>query len=215
MVPLPQTIVFDLDGTLVDSLADITASFQYAFASQGLPVPGDAEVHALMGKPLEVMYEHFAPTHVAALCAAYREHYPRNFINRSRLYPGVLGVLRTLRERGYRLAIATTKRSDMARRLAAALRLDVAVDHVQGTDGFPHKPAPDVIIKALGALGAEGVWMVGDTTTDIQAGRAAGLRTYAVSWGIHDAATLATASPDELQPDLQALLGRLPALSRG
>ena len=212
MTPQPQTIVFDLDGTLVDSLPDIIASFQYALTSLGLPTPSDAEVRALVGHPLEDMYARFAPEHAVTLCAIYREHYPRNFVNRSRPYPGVVELLRTLRERGYRLAVATTKRTDMARRFVEALGLTSAVDHIQGTDGFPHKPAPDVIHRALAALGASGLWMVGDTTHDILAGRAAGLRTYAVTWGNHDANLLASVSPDELQPDLARLLEHLPPL---
>ena len=214
MTPPPQTIVFDLDGTLVDSLPDIIASFQYALESHGLPSPSDAEVRALVGHPLEAMYARFAPEHVEALCLRYREHYPRNFVNRSRPYPGAVELLRTLRARGYSVAIATTKRTDMARRFVEALGLLPEVDHVQGTDGFPHKPAPDVIHRALAALGTGGLWMVGDTTHDILAGRAAGLRTYAVTWGTHDATLLATASPDELQPDLGRLLEHLPPRTR-
>jgi phosphoglycolate phosphatase len=210
-----KTIVFDLDGTLVDSLPDIIASFQYGFASMGLPAPEDAAVRALIGQPLEAMYAHFAPAHAPQLCVVYREHYARNFVNRSRPFPGVVELLRTLRERGYALAIATTKRTDMARRFVEALGLMPAVDYVQGTDGFPHKPAPDVIHRALGALGTEGLWMVGDTTADIIAGRAAGLRTYGVTWGNHDAELLSTAAPDELQPDLRRLLEHLPPLSEG
>ncbi|HYO58179.1 HAD-IA family hydrolase [Archangium sp.] len=209
-----MTIVFDLDGTLVDSLPDIIASVQHGFTSLGLPAPADAEVRALIGHPLEAMYAHFAPAHTASLCAIYREHYARNFVNRSRPYPGVVELLRTLRERGYKLAIATTKRTDMARRFVEALGLTPAVDYVQGTDGFPHKPAPDVIHRALAALGAQGLWMVGDTTHDILAGRAAGLRTYAVTWGTHDAGMLATTAPDELQPDLERLLEHLPPRPR-
>ena len=196
MTPPPKTIVFDLDGTLVDSLPDIIASFQYGLESLKLPVPEDAQVRALIGHPLEDMYAHFAPGHVPALCALYREHYPRNFVTRSRPFPGAVELLRTLRERGYSLAIATTKRTDMARRFVEALGLMPAVDHVQGTDGFPHKPAPDVIQRALAALGTEGLWMVGDTTHDILAGRAAGLRTYAVTWGTHGPEELATTTPD-------------------
>ena len=215
MTPPLQTIVFDLDGTLVDSLPDIIASFQYGFTSLGLPAPTDAEVRPFIGHPLEAMYAHFAPAHATTLCTVYREHYARNFTHRSRPYPGVVELLRTLRARGYTLAIATTKRTDMARRFVEALGMMPAVDYVQGTDGFPHKPAPDVIHRALGALGhAQGLWMVGDTTHDIQAGRAAGLRTYGVTWGNHDAELLATATPDELQPDLGRLLAHLPPLPR-
>jgi phosphoglycolate phosphatase len=203
----PRAIVFDLDGTLVDSLPDIVGAFLDAFGELGLAPPAAGDVRDLVGLPLEHMYASFAPAEaVAPLSAAYRRLYPLRFTRSSRPFPGVEEALRTLRERGFRLAVATTKRSDMAHRLVAAMGLTDALDHVQGTDGFPHKPAPEVIERALAALGADGVWMVGDTVHDVEAGRAAGLATYAVTWGTHDAARLRAARPDRLEASLDALL---------
>jgi len=207
-------ILFDLDGTLVDSLPDIIDTFLMAFPVLRLPAPTYAQVRAHIGHPLDVMYRQFAPEpHVPALCAVYREHYPRNFLNRSRPYPGVVEALKTLRERGYLLSVATTKRSDMARRFVDAVGLGGLLHHVQGTDDFPHKPAPDVLLHALSALGTQGLWMVGDTTLDLRAGRAAGLRTYAVTWGTHPVEELRGESPDELQADLTRLVELLPPLA--
>lgn len=204
------TVVFDLDGTLVDSLPDIIASFQHSFTVYHLPVPGEQAVRAEIGKPLEEMFATFAPAHVHELSREYRRHYPEHFTDRSAPYPGVLELLTTLRDRGYLLTVATTKRSDMALRFTRALGLMAYLDVIQGTDDVPHKPAPDVIYKALSAVAGEGLWMVGDTTHDIGAGKAAGLKTYAVTWGTQDAEQLAAAEPDEVQPDLQKLLEHLP-----
>jgi phosphoglycolate phosphatase len=206
-MPRPRAIVFDLDGTLVDSLPDIIGAFRDAFVEHGLAAPSEAEVRDHVGLPLETMYAAFAPAeHVAALSASYRRIYPLRFTRHSRPYPGVPEALATLRERGFRLAVATTKRSEMAARLVAALGMTDALDVVQGTDGFPHKPAPDVVHRALAALDADGVWMVGDTVHDIEAGRAAGLATYAVTWGTHDAERLRAARPDRLEASLEPLL---------
>ena len=203
----PRAIVFDLDGTLVDSLPDIIGAFRDAFADHGLPAPSEAEVRDQVGLPLDSMYAAFAPAErVAALSASYRRLYPQRFTRHSRPVPGVPEALATLRSRGFRLAVATTKRSDMAARLVAAMGLTDALDVVQGTDGFPHKPAPDVVQRALAALDADGVWMVGDTVHDIEAGRAAGLATYAVTWGTHDAERLRSARPDRLEATLEPLL---------
>jgi len=200
-------IVFDLDGTLVDSLPDIVGAFRDAFVELDLPPPPAAAVRELIGLPLEEMYGALAPSErVAELATAYRRIYPRRFTRNTRPFPGVPEALATLRARGFRLAVATTKRSDMARRLVAALGLEDAVDAVQGTDGFPHKPAPDVVWRALAAVDADGLWMVGDTVHDIEAGRAAGLATYAVTWGTHDEERLRAARPDRLEATLDALL---------
>ena len=206
-VPRPRAIVFDLDGTLVDSLPDIVGAFQDAFVELGLTAPAAEAVRGRIGLPLEAMYADFAPLEqVTALTDAYRRIYPQRFSRTSRPFPGVPEVLAELRAHGFRLAVATTKRSDMATRFVAAMGLADALDHVQGTDGFPHKPAPDVVHRALAALDAEGTWMVGDTTHDVGAGKAAGLATYAVTWGTHDAEALAAAAPDRLEPDFATLV---------
>ena len=207
-----RALVFDLDGTLIDSLPDIVWSFRAAFEAEGLPVPGDDDVRARIGLPLEDMAADFTddPGAIRAVCDAYRRIYPEHFTERTRPFPGAVEVLTELRARGWLLAVATTKRSAMATRLVDALGLDAHLDHVQGTDGMPHKPAPDVILAALSALRAEGDWMVGDTVTDLRAGRAAGLRTFGVSWGTHDAARLAEAAPDHLANDLWPLLELVP-----
>lgn len=201
-----QTLVFDLDGTLVDSLRDITLSFQYAFRVLGLSVPAASAVRAHIGRPLEDMFAAFSETHIAALAAVYCAHYPQHFADHASAQPGVAETLEALRWRGYKLAVATTKRTFVAEGLLGAVGLTEYIDFVQGTDGFAHKPSPEVIYRALARAGGAGAWMIGDTVGDILAGRAAGLKTYAVTWGTHDAAALARAEPTVLAPDLRQLL---------
>jgi phosphoglycolate phosphatase len=203
----PKTIVFDLDGTLVDSLPDIVLSFQEAFRQLGLEAPEASLVQPLLGKPLEEMFSVFvAPDLVSDLVAGYRSHYPQHCMDHSRPYPGIPELLTVLRGRGYKLVVATTKRSIMARRFVAALGLAPYLDHIQGTDDFPHKPAPDVIFRAVRSVHGEGLWMVGDSASDIVAGKSAGLKTYAVMWGSQDGSALREAGPDRLEPSLEALL---------
>lgn len=204
-------IVFDLDGTLVDSLEDIIYSFRHAFGEHGLEAPEEKAVRALVGRPLDEMYGNFVDgERIPALAAAYRRHYPKNFTRRTRIFPGVLDVLCALREEGFLLAVATTKRTAMARALVSAVGLEDWVDHVQGTDDFPHKPAPHVVQLAAQVAGGDAAWMVGDTVGDILAGKAAGARTYAVTWGTDDEAKLAGARPDAMGEDL----GELPEIVR-
>ena len=201
-----KAVVFDLDGTLVDSLADIRASFRHVLKQAGYPEPDDAAMSRLIGRPLAEMFREAAPgADESRLVAAFRDYYPEHLADHSRPYPGVPELLAALGSAGYLRVVATTKKTPVAEKLVAAVGLEGLLDHVQGTDGLPPKPAPDVVLAALEAVGGQGLWMVGDTVHDIGAGRAAGLATYAVTWGNHDAATLAAAGPDRLEPDLGAL----------
>ncbi len=203
-------IVFDLDGTLVDSFDDISAAFCRSFHVIGADPPSAEAVRTQIGKPLRDMYAPWAPADaIDTLVAEYRRDYAERCADRTRPYPGIVDLLERLRGRGHALAVATTKTTWMARTVMERLDLVDRVDHVQGTDGFPHKPAPDVIAHALAGVGRPGAWMIGDAVTDIAAGRAAGLRTCAVTWGVHSAQDLRAAGPDAIASsvkDLHAVL---------
>ncbi len=203
---MKQTIVFDLDGTLVDSLADIKASFRHVLRQAGFPEPDDAAMSRLIGRPLAEMFREAAPgADERELVAAFRAYYPEHLADHSRPYPGVPELLAELGRAGYARAVATTKKTPVAEKLLRAVGLAELLDFVQGTDGLPPKPAPDVVLAAVAGVGGRGLWMVGDTVHDVGAGKAAGLATYAVTWGNHDAATLAQARPDRLEPNLEPL----------
>lgn len=209
-----QAIVFDLDGTLIDSAKDITVAFQQACVVCGHPAPEEEHVRNLIGRPLREMFHHFLPdADMDQLILAYRAHYDEHCTVYTRFYPEVLDVLSELRKRGYLLAVATTKVPRVARLVSEKMGLVGHMDHIQGTDGFPHKPEPDVIFTALDALEAKGLWMVGDTTADVLAGKAAGLKTYGVTWGTHNRDVLETVHPDVISDDLKGLLEVCPPLN--
>ncbi|GGJ30904.1 HAD family hydrolase [Deinococcus roseus] len=206
-----SAIVFDLDGTLIDSARDITVAFQQACVNAGHAAPEEEHVRALIGRPLREMFHTFLPdADMDALIAAYRAYYDENCTVYTRFYPGVLETLTILKGRGYSLAVATTKYPRVARLVSEKLGLTPYLDHIQGTEGFAHKPEPDVIFAALETLQAPGLWMVGDTTADVLAGKAAGLKTYAVTWGTHSKDILETVHPDVIADSLDALLDLCP-----
>jgi HAD superfamily hydrolase (TIGR01549 family) len=206
-MPEPRpTVIFDLDGTLVDSQQDIVNSFLHAFSELGLPAPSREAVVASIGRPLEAMYAEFAPAELApALSDVYRRHYPQHFTDTTAPYEGVPALLTHLAERGYARVVATTKRTAMATALVEAVGLAPFLDHVQGTDDLPAKPAPAVLQRAVSVVSGAGVLMVGDSVVDIKAGAAAGLPTYGVTWGSGTRAALEAAGADLVRPDLNGI----------
>jgi phosphoglycolate phosphatase len=203
-------ICFDLDGTLVDSSADIHAALTHALDEIGPPEPARA-AHALgragLGLPLEEFFALACPDGDHQTCGrfidAYRRHYHAHLLDRTRPFPGVeaaLAALAPLRARGLRTVVATTKKTDTARRVVTGLGLDAHFDAVLGTDGIPHKPAPDLLYLAARTVGrapSAGL-MVGDTDRDLIAGRRAGMKTCGVTWGVLGHEGLLPHGPDYL-----------------
>lgn len=199
-----RLVVFDVDGTLVDSQGDIVASMGAAFDHVGLPVPPRAEVLGIVGLSLPMAMARLAPGADAATCdamvGAYKTAYQalriRGGAASSPLYPGIREVVEGLaREEETLLAIATGK---SRRGLLALLdnhgwqrtfvSLQVADDH-------PSKPHPSMLMTALAETGVpvEQAVMIGDTTFDMEMAGAAGMGFVGVSWGYHPASALTRA----------------------
>ena len=213
MSPRPA-LIFDLDGTLLDSAFDIMASFLHSFDQHGLERPHYDLTRSLIGRPLSEMYKAagLGDHQHSTFIAAYRAHYKDHCADTTVPFSGVLELLTRLRQQGFLLAVATAKRGFVAQEVCQKVGLTPYVDYVQGTeDDMRHKPAPDVILAALEGLShthgpVQGLWMVGDTTGDIGAGVAAGLKTYGVTWGTHKRDTLEGAGADEVRDSLEGLL---------
>src|SRR5262245_45523550 len=183
------TVLCDLDGTLIDSRRDIALAFQHALRHlvEGT-LPDEAEIAQHIGKPLEHMVRelgyHFAPPQLTLFLETYRSHYAAFGARHTLLYPGVTATLHALAF--LRFGVVTTKAQDQAETVLRHLHLTPFFQHIQGwVPGLPLKPAPDSVIAALSALGCspQQALIVGDTTADILAGKAAGLKTCAVTYG--------------------------------
>jgi phosphoglycolate phosphatase len=222
-----RLLCFDLDGTLVDSQADIRDALTVALRAVP-PIDPALDEQAVnsagLGLPLEEFFALARPgLHAAADWAArarfidsYRVHYHAHLLERTRPFDGVvesLTRLRPYREAGLRVAVATTKKTETAVRVLGGLGLDHHFDAILGTDrGMPHKPAPDLlhlVARTVDRPASSGL-MVGDTDRDLRAGRAAGMKTCGVSWGVQGADGLRLHAPDFLIdrfPEVLALLG--------
>ena len=185
-----RTAVFDLDGTLVDTLPDIAAALQRLANSRGLAGFSLPEVAAMVGDGARVLVERgFTARGGVADAAAidgFLMDYEKNALGESRLYPGVAEGLRGLAARGWRLAVCTNKPAAPARVLLAGLGIDAFFAAVGAGDSFAvRKPDPGHLLATLAAAGGTvaGAVMVGDHANDVVAARGAGVACVFAGWG--------------------------------
>ncbi|HUA55428.1 MAG TPA: HAD-IA family hydrolase [Candidatus Sulfotelmatobacter sp.] len=202
-----KLIVFDFDGTLVDSQHVIIASVRAAFARHDLAAPADAAIRRIVGLPLVEGLARLAPgldpVQHQALAEGYRAGFQAaqaDAAMREALFPGVREMLEALANAGFTLGIATGKSQ---RGLLAGLErhgLRSLFATLQTGDQQPGKPNPAMLLSALEEVGvaAEAAAMVGDTTYDITMARAAGTLPIGVRWGYHEAAELEDAGAAHL-----------------
>lgn len=191
--------LFDIDGTLTDSAPDITEAVQQMLAENGYPAQPVSLLRSYIGKHLSDLFQDIlpgvTPERVEELIQAYRTIYLARDHGATKPYEGIIETLQALPGRK---GTATTKGTVTTRAVLEKFGLLPYFDHVQGTDGFPAKPAPDVLLHSLAGLGANpsDVLFVGDSTADVLAGKAAGVRVCAVRWGYGNHAEMEALAPD-------------------
>jgi len=213
-------MVFDLDGTLVDSVPDIAAAVNRMLAARGHAKLADPAVAAMVGDGLnpliERVFKAVGGTPDAAAAHDYLSDYEANVCVDTRLFAGMPEALAALREAGFRLAVCTNKPENAARLLLAALGVAEQFDAVGGGDSFGfHKPDPRHLAETVKAAGSEPsrAFMVGDHSNDINAAIGCNVPAIFAGWGYgrpgmeHGAAAIA-AQPADL-PDIAGRLLRV------
>ena len=187
----PDLIVFDLDGTLIDSRRDIAWSINAMRSSFGLPELPEATVVSFIGNGARTLGERALAECQVDMDEAfrrYRKFYAGHLTVFTRLYPGVDAGLRNLRKNGIKLAVGTNKSEDSTLEILECLGIKELFDGVCGGDaGVPLKPAPDSLLAFKERFGAEECWMFGDNYTDIEAGRRAGFFRVFAGYGFGNA----------------------------
>jgi phosphoglycolate phosphatase len=197
-----RAVVFDLDGTLVDSLDDILLHLNAALADKGLPPYARAEVGEWVGYGAEHLVIRAVPHPelVADTLARFRAHYRARPVVHTRVFDGMPEVLDEL-ARTKKLAVLSNKPHDLTVAVVDALlsRWSFAVIAGQRT-GRPHKPDPAALLEVVAELAIEprDCVMVGDSEVDIATGKAAGVPTVAVTWGLRGLDVVTAADPDFL-----------------
>lgn len=204
-----QVYLFDIDGTLLDSAQDICGAIQHVISlHEGEPQPF-GYLRSFVGFHLDAVFTdalpHATREQLDEMIQLYKETYLARRHAATRVYPGAVEALSAL---SGRKSTATTKGTPTTRAVLEQFGLLRFFDHVQGTDGFPCKPAPDVIERSLAVLNVkpENCLFVGDSAADMEAGRRAGVQTCAVNYGYGEPEALAKWSPDYVISDLRELL---------
>jgi phosphoglycolate phosphatase len=201
-------IAFDLDGTLVDTAPDLIATLNIVFADRGIPPVGYDEARTMIGGGVKALLERglaaqgmpYTPTDLEELFTVYLERYAAHIADHSRPFPGLLPALDQLSAQGFRFAVCTNKLEWLSVRLLDALKLSSRFEAICGQDTFGMaKPDPEMlrrtVLQAGGSL-ADAV-MVGDSATDIDTARAAGVPVIAVDFG-YTQTPVALLGPDRI-----------------
>ncbi|WP_333830299.1 HAD-IA family hydrolase [Pararhodobacter sp.] len=213
-----RLVVFDVDGTLVDSQAHILGAMSLAYTGQGLPVPARSDVLNIVGLSLPQAFARLMPEGDAAQIEALVTGYKSSFgtlraVDNSPLYPGAKAALDSLvAQGGVVLGVATGKSRRGLDHVLAAHALEGYFRTTQVADDHPSKPHPSMLHACLSDTGATGGVMIGDTSYDIEMGRAAGFRTLGVAWGYHAVEVLERAGADLVIDSYDALTAALDEL---
>ncbi len=220
MKPGQRLVIFDVDGTLIDSQNHIYAAMETAFSLTGQILPARAEVLGIVGLSLPEAVRQLVPTLPDGtrdrIVAAYKQSFnTAGGMAPPPLYPGARLVLDQLRNRsGVILGVATGKSRRGLDQMMSLHGLQGYFHTSQVADDHPSKPHPAMIHAALSEAqtARENAVMIGDTTFDIEMGRAAGVRTIGVSWGYHPTAALRSAGADHVIADYAAMIPLLDEL---
>ena len=187
-------IIFDLDGTLLDTLHDLHAAVNHALAAHNLPLRTLQEVRAALGNGVGALLQQSVPPEadaatLEAVTATFRPYYLAHSLDATRPYEGIAEALAALKRAGHRMGIVSNKPDDavqeLHRRFFAPAGVDIAVGERRGV---PRKPDPAAVFSAMARLGAEPgqAVYVGDSEVDLETARRAGLPCIACAWGFRD-----------------------------
>lgn len=190
-----DTVIFDLDGTLLNTLDDLADSANFALSLYGLPNRTTDEVRRFLGNGVAKLIECCIPNgryneYYEKCLADFRKHYSKNMQNKTTPYTGIMELLRQLSEKGYKIAIVSNKFDSAVKglnELYFSKYIKVAIGEME-SKGVAKKPAPDTVFKALRELGStpDRAVYVGDSEVDVKTAKNSGLPCVGVTWGFRN-----------------------------
>lgn len=208
-----RTVIFDLDGTLLDTIDDLANAGNWVCRNNGWPQHSIAEYKAMVGHGIPNLVKSFSPAENRSplltmnTLAQFTEYYGKHNLDKTAPYLGILAMLRRLKDAGVSMAVYSNKADDFSQALVAHF-FPGMFRHVQGkVDGVPVKPDPTGMIRVLARMGAsaEEALYVGDSDVDMNTGHNAGVETCGVTWGFRTRETLIEAGADSLADTVEEL----------
>lgn len=202
---MKTALIFDLDGTLLDTLEDLKNSTNYAMKAFGFPTRTLDEVRAFVGNGLRMLIRRAVPEQtdeatVDTVLAEMKRHYSKNYHNKTKPYAGIPEILQRFQKEGYPMAIVSNK-ADSVVSLLRELYFDKLIPVAVGEmPGIARKPAPDMVYEGMKRLGVgrENAVYIGDSEVDLQTARSAGLPCLSVTWGFRAEVKLIEAGAQKL-----------------
>ncbi|MGN0023996.1 MAG: HAD family hydrolase [Candidatus Avelusimicrobium sp.] len=210
-----KVVIFDLDGTLLNTIADLAAAANHALGALGFPRRAEEECVQFVGNGVTKLLERALPDgaktadNVERMRDAFFEYYDEHLWDKTYIYAGVTELLEALQARGVLLAVASNKYQSATQRLVKYFFPQIKFLEVLGQrQGFPVKPDPDIVNEILLSAGArkEEVLYVGDSDVDMQTAKNAGVRVCAVTWGFRSRELLESFRPDFIADTAREIL---------
>ena len=199
------TVVFDLDGTLLDTLQDLANAVNYALEQQGMPKRTLEEVRQFVGNGVRLLMIRAVPDGESnplfeETFALFKEYYGKHCNDNTKPYAGVVELIETLKKKGYAVAIVSNKIDFAVKELNDLYFKGIVPVAIGEKEGIRRKPAPDGVWYLMEQMqvSKEECLYIGDSEVDAATGRNAGLKTIGVLWGFRDRKTLETAGADHL-----------------
>ena len=212
-------VIFDLDGTLLNTIGDLAASVDYVMRSRNLPEHTDAEYRQMVGGGIKRLVERALPEELAAnesyvdeCVTQFRRYYVDNIDRHTVPYEGMCELLRDLQRAGVKLAVASNKFQHGTDRLVSKFFGDIDFVAIEGNrEGAPLKPDPQIVTGILSRVGIapERAVMIGDSGIDICTAQAAGIDSIGVAWGFRFAEELFEAGAKRVVSEVDELRGYL------
>lgn len=210
-----KVVIFDLDGTLLNTITDLSSAANHALAALGFPRRDEEECTRFVGNGVTKLLERAlpdgakTPANVERMREEFFKYYDEHLWDRTTVYPGITELLGVLQRRGILTAVASNKYQSATERLVSHFFPQIKFLEVLGQrEGFPVKPDPDIVHEILLSAGArqEEVLYVGDSDVDMQTAKNAGVRVCAVTWGFRPRELLETFRPDFITDTPQDIL---------